>query len=311
MMVSMSVGVESELNKLGRLIGSEIVRKLSKEYMFSECDALEMLNLSKYLNVESVGELKEKKVGVVLPFCNNICNRSCSVIRLNHGLYTQCQNVKMKCQNDHMVCLTCEKQIIKTSNNMPTYGYIEERMRKGKDYRDPKGKAPVNYGNIMDKLNITREEAEKEAGNRNVTIPEEQFEIKKAQRGRPKKDIIAIDTSDSDDETPKKVVTEKKRGRPKKEKEVVSTNTGDDMIKELQKKIEEEEENVEQEEENVEQEEEEEEEENVEVVKFMWDGKEYLKSGNNTIYDGSSWEELGIWNPITTMIDMIVASDED
>ena len=300
---------ECLMNKLGYLVGKEIVRRLSKEYSFNEDDALEMLNLEKNVNIEKISETKVKKGGIVLPFCNNISKESCSGIRLNHGLYTQCQNVKTRAINGHMVCLTCEKQILKTSNNEPIYGYIEERMREGIDYRDPKGKSPVNYGNIMDKLNITREEAEKEAAKQNVTIPEEQFEIKKAQRGRPKKDIIAIDTSDSDDETPKKVVTEKKRGRPKKEKEVVSTNTGDDMIKELQKKIEEEE-NVEQEEEeNVEQEEEEE--ENVVVVKFMWDGKEYLKSGNNTIYDGSSWEELGIWNPITTMIDMIVTSDED
>jgi len=297
------------MNKLADLVGKEIVRRLSKEYSFSEEEALEMLNLEKNVNIVKIVGKKEKG-GVVLPFCNNICRVSCSGIRLNHGLYTQCQNVKTTSINGHMVCLTCEKQILKTSNNEPTYGYIEERMREGIDFRDPKGKAPVNYGNIMDKLHITREEAEKEAAKRNLTIPEEQFEIKKAQRGRPKKDTTAIDTSDSDDETPKKVVAEKKRGRPKKGKEVVSANTGDDMIKELQKKVNKNEEKEEEKEEE-EEEKEEENDENVEVEKFMWDGKEYLKSSNNTIYDASTWEDIGIWNPVTTMIDLIVASEDE
>ena len=34
----------------------------------------------------------------------------------------------------------------------------------------------------------------------------------------------------------------------------------------------------------------------VEVVKIMYKGKEYLKAGDNTIYDASSWDDLGRWD---------------
>ena len=83
----------------------------------------------------------------------------------------------------------------------------------------------VNFGNVMDKLNISREKAEEEAAKLGLTIPEEQFEVVKGRRGRPKSDAAA---SSSDDEKPKKP-----RGRPKKEKKVISSSAGDDLISSL------------------------------------------------------------------------------
>ena len=54
--------------------------------------------------------------------------------------------------NGYDVCKTCKKQIEKSKNVKPTYGYIQERIEMGDRYRDPKGKAPIAYGNIMEKL---------------------------------------------------------------------------------------------------------------------------------------------------------------
>ena len=221
-----------------------------------------------------------------------------------------------------MECVVHAKNKSKrNSNREPTYGYIEERIEKGENFRDPKGKAPVNYGNIMDKLNISRNDVEREAANQGLTIAESQFEVKRARRGRPKKDTTAADTSDdeSPQSTPKP--TEKKRGRPKKEKQVVSANTGDDLIKDLVKEAyettatpvptqsvastscdngKEEETETDSDSEGT-----------LEVEKITINGKEYLKSSDNTIYDVDLHTEIGRWNPLTKKIEPIGSSDED
>ena len=312
------------LDVLGMKMRRLDVRILSKKYGFDIEEAEEHLKLHVKIIVKSEEKdvTKKKKSSIPLPFCGKVCEDNCEAIRLNHGLYTQCTNDKMTTINGHSVCSTCEKQIEKNSNNMPTYGYISERVEKGKEFRDPKGKAAVNYGNLMEKLNISRNEAEREAANQGVTIPEDQFEVKVVKRGRPKKDTTAVDTSGSEEEAPK---SEKKRGRPKKEK-VVVTSVGNSMIKELVKEA-----NtvvvgeaaepalmmhaepavvgvpvIEAEEPPANDDGDEQ-----EVEKFSFKGKEYLKStSDNTLYDVDNWEEIGVWNPETNTIDT-VESDED
>ena len=121
---------------------------------------------------------------------------------------------------DYGLCKTCLNQCKKTSNNKPIYGLIEDRMKCDlMNYRDPKGKLVVSYGNIMEKLNITRQQAEEAAQQAGITISEEQFAVVKAARGRPKKDATAYDTAS---ETSVEEYKEpKKRGRPKKNKDEV------------------------------------------------------------------------------------------
>ena len=97
-------------------------------------------------------------------------------------------------------------------------------------------------------------------------------------------------------------LNEKKRGRPKKEKEIVST-TGDEMIKELMKSVNTPTKDNEKDDDD--------DEESTEVEKFSFNGKEYLKSNDNTLYDVDSWEEIGMWNSKTNKIDPCEASDEE
>ena len=284
MEVQMSGMMEKYLNVMGR----EIVKELGKKYEIDQDEAMEFLQLSDLkIEVEATKKPNQKKKSTIpLPFCGKVCNGNCYAIRLNHSLYTQCTNKPDTSVGTKPVCTTCKNQIDKNSNGEPTYGYVTERVEKGDSFSDPKGKSPVNYGNIMEKLNISRNEAEREAANQGLTIPENQFEVKKARRGRPKKDATAIDTSGSDDETPKQ---EKKRGRPKKDKQVVSANTGDALIKDLVDK-------VKPVTKPLVEEESDDDSESVEVEKITFKGKEYLKSSDNTIYDPSTWDELGKWD---------------
>ena len=317
----MNINMNDRVEKYGERLCREIVGVLSCKYGFSKSEAEEYLKVSK-----KEEKRVNRKKSIPMPFCGVKYSRCCEGIRLNHGLYTQCMNEQEGEIDGHMVCSTCEKQILKNSNRMPTYGYIDDRIMKGKEFRDPKGKGPVNYGNIMEKLNITREEVEREAAAQGITITEEEFEVKKARRGRPKKDTSAVDTSGSEDEKPK---SEKKRGRPKKEKEVVSSSS-DSMIKELVKSANEESSTNKEttgtnnettgtnkettgtnNEDTQEEKEEAEEEENVEVDKFTFNGKTYLKStSDNTLYDINKWTEVGVWNPETNSIDDVESDEE-
>ena len=200
------------------------IRACAEEYKFSASEAI-----SKFGGVEVVdGKSKKKqkkkketlaKPELTLPFCGMELEGFCHGIKLNRGLYTQCMNMPV---GSGVFCTTCARQAAQNEGK-PTYGTIEERIAKGACWRDRKGKAPTNYGNVMLKLNITKEAAVAEAEKFGMTIPEEQFEVVKAKKGRPAKAKKEKDAN----------AAPKKRGRPKKTKKVVTGGAGDDLIANL------------------------------------------------------------------------------
>jgi len=321
MEINMSTNVERYLKRMLDVDGERIVKELSERYGFSEKEGLSHVMLN---DVKVEIERKDRKSQVVspkskipLPFCGTKIDENCDAIRLNHGLYTQCTNeFDITHTNGYHLCKTCSKQTEKNSNGNPTYGYITERIELGGSFRDPKGKVPVPYGNIMEKLNITRANAEKEAANIGLTIPEEQFEIKKARRGRPKKDVVTVDTSDDGDSEQQKPT----RGRPKKNSKPTNTNVGEDIIKELVKSegytpvksvdIQVDEPSNPQSDEpsnsktdSGSNSSDESDEEELSVTEFKISGVKYLKAADNTLYNFKTHEEIGTWNPKTKEIE--------
>ena len=125
----------------------------------SEKYGIELKELIKMINVEvkEVKEIERKTLSKIpMPFTGEMCISNCNGIRVNHGLYTQCTNEYQIEKNGYKLCKTCLKQTEKNSNGKPTYGYIQDRIELGDKYKDPKGKSPIQYGNIMEKLNISR-----------------------------------------------------------------------------------------------------------------------------------------------------------
>ena len=197
----------------------EVVGALAKEYGFDEEEGLKMLG---ELRVQKEGKsrgVKAKRVvpKIIVPFCGVVQDDWCKAVRYNRGLFTQCTNA---CKKDSKFCTTCLKYV--STDGIPQYGLIEERGNEG--WTDPNGKVPVNYGNILSKIDdVTKEQAIAEAEKLGWTIPEEQFEVVKTRKGRPAKK-----SKETTDEKPKK------RGRPKKSKPVVDgAGTGDDLIAQL------------------------------------------------------------------------------
>ena len=259
--------------------GRKVVKELAREYGFSEEEGLRKINIT----VKKMEEIKMKELSKIpMPFTGVICSENCNGIRLNHSLYTQCTNKHTISHNGYNLCKTCDKQREKNSNDKPTYGYIQERIEQGENYVDSKGKKPVSYGNVMEKLNISRKEVEKEAEKIGIIIDEKHYEVKKGQRGRPKKSMTStkdvIDTASESSERSEK----RGRGRPKKEKKTV------EEVKVVEVKEEENESS---------------DEEELAVTKFTYKGKEYLKAADNTLYDIESHEEIGRWDGEKVILD--------
>ncbi len=328
--------VVSRLLGCSGLVGCGLKENEVKEYLYK-------LGYISREDVKSGGVVGGVKGGVkgkkcILPFCGEILN-SCHGIKLNYGLYSQCMNDR---DGNGRYCKTCEKQGKKNSTGKPTYGDITERMDV--NWRDKKGKEAVRYANVMDKLEITREMAEKSASGWGIVIPELEFEIKEVKRGRPKKSVAVSDTDSEASVEPKK------RGRPRKEKSVISElSPGDDLIAGLIKeakqksqtdvpilddKKEEEwytkqvkslrasgkgdelmgelKEDIKVDDKVEQEEEEEEEEEELEVEKWKHPktGVEYYITEDNILYSMES-EPVGRWNPDSGEIEEILDLEED
>ena len=163
---------------------------------------------------------KVKKPEIELPFCGSKLEGFCSAIKKSYGLYNQCTK-----PTKNTYCSVCQKQADKNSTNKPNLGDISDRIEQGENWSDPTGKKPVKYAKVMEKLEISKETAINVAESFGITIPEDEFTLDKAKKGRPKK---SVSTEDTDDEKEKK-----KRGRPSKEKEQEEKTPGDDLIASL------------------------------------------------------------------------------
>jgi hypothetical protein len=80
------------------------------------------------------------------------------------------------------------------------------------EYKDPKGKSPKKYMEVLKKLKISKESVEEEAKRLNITINPMHFEVcENVKRGRPKSEKKVKEATG-------------KKGRPKKEKKSVEVN---------------------------------------------------------------------------------------
>jgi hypothetical protein len=194
----------SSTKKLTKKYVHELIEECGRLYNFDVKEALIKLNLEK----EKVK--KEKKSKMLIPFDGVKKEGCCNGIVKNNGLYTQCTK---KVENGF--CKTCESQ---------PYGNIDQRLSVGVyEYKDPKGKSPKRYLDVLKKKNIGKEEIESWLVRENIQVAEAHLEEsqEKVKRGRPKSEKKAKEPTG-------------KKGRPKKEKKVVeTTNQEDDLFASL------------------------------------------------------------------------------
>jgi len=295
MNIELCKGAVLECSKMYNFDGEEAIRR-----MFQDVDVVEKVVKEKVVKEKVVKEkvvkekvVKDKKSEFPMPFNNKKNEDCCSGIRLNHGLYTQCENKK----GNDKYCKSCDKQSKKNEDGKPDYGDIDDRLNVGLyEFRDRKGKSPTEYLKVLKKLNINIEDVLKEAEGKNRVIEEEHLKsIEETKRGRPKTDKKVKESSG-------------KKGRPKKESKVVDVNSSsssseqEDLFASLVSNavavasgnsVEVSSVNDDNEEVDV-------------VTKFEHEGKMYLKSKKSGIlYNMDDQEMIGKWDDTTKSIEYI------
>mgnify|MGYP007047368946 CR=1 FL=1 len=239
-----------------------------------------------------------KKENILMPWTGIVNENCCQGLKVNHGLYNQCQGVRV---NEMEYCKSCVNQGIKNGSNIPNYGTVKDRLLQPMmEYVDKRsGKRCVSWVQVMKKLNVSLEKGLEFAKENGIVIPEEQLVNAEKKRGRPKKDsdTIVIDT-DEEGAVPKK------RGRPKKEKKVMETVAGDDLIANMVANLTSSVDPVNVLNDSGELKEEEiiEEDDTTEVKNLTIDCINYLVDQDNIVYDVETQEEIGTYNPETNSI---------
>ena len=289
---------------------------------------------------------KEKKSSMPMPFIYECVNKDgCHGLAYNGGLFTQCEKKKMDESN---YCKGCQLEADKSASGIPSNGTIEERIAKGlMDYKDPKGRSPIAYSKIMEKHSLTRELVESEAGKQNKRIDEIHFAIvekkeKKEKVGRPKaqkkkvttqreevedlfsglvfededeeeKNTVIMNEDEEDEEKKQQLEAEKeaKKQQLEAEKEA-KKEPKKEAKKESKKEAKKETKNEAKKETKVEEVKEvAAAPKKVTVKRITIEGKQYLKTAENLLYDPETKEEMGIYDPETNTIKDLPNDSED
>jgi chemotaxis protein histidine kinase CheA len=152
-------------------------------------------------------EKKTKKQSFPFPFiATNVNTEGCQGLAYNKGLFTQCPKKRMENGN---YCNGCQTEADKSASGCPDCGTIGGRLACGLyEFRDSKGRAPVSYMKVLEKLELSKEAAMEAAGKENIIIADEHFVVvekekktKKSEgtRGRPKKAPKAVEAENVDD----------------------------------------------------------------------------------------------------------------
>jgi chemotaxis protein histidine kinase CheA len=194
--VSVSEALVCGMSRLVYESVEKAVRHCGSVHNFDAELMLRSMNLSVELSSKKEKVVKEKvvkekvvKSKIPLPFSGSLKVGCCQALRQNHGLYTQCETAV---NSDEMFCKKC--------GDNPECGTIQERLAVGiMEFRDKKGKAPTAYMKVLNKLKISREQAEEEAGKLNIIIDDIHFQEEngaKKEKGRPKKAKKIIELED-------------------------------------------------------------------------------------------------------------------
>jgi hypothetical protein len=279
-----------------------------------------------------VPRVKMEKEKFGLPFIPGLVKEElCQGLSLNGGLFTQCQKEKKEgCE----YCNKCEEKAEESGMT------IMRRMSVGLlEFRNNKGQKPVSYISYLSKKDVSRDEAEERARELGVVIPEEYWEVQEKKRGRPKKEEkeVAAVSEENDEEKPKKVkkvlsdeekeerkvarelakrdkLAEKERERKaqleemKAKEEVKQQEVKQQEVKQQEVK---QQEVKQQEAQEVKNEEVQEEAKKITVRKILINGKKYLRTSANVLYDAETKEEVGTYDPINKVIIPLPEEDDD
>ncbi len=205
----------------------EVIEQCASLYGFDSSDAKARLSLcvsssssSSKLKVKSSSSSSSLVVrsAFALPYSGGAVSSNCMSLKQNSGLYTQCSEVA---ESSSGMCKCCDTKASKNGGVSP-YGTIAERNAVGiMEFKDPKGRSPVAYSKLMQKLGLSEDAVVAEAKRMGVVVDAIHFLAPEMKRGRPKKE----------DAEPKVKLA---KGRPRKQKKVTELACdADDLFMQL------------------------------------------------------------------------------
>ena len=282
-----------------KLAKAEAKKKAKEEEKLAKAKAKEEEKLAK-----AKAKKKAKGYDYPLPFLGVICEDQCQGIKLNYGLHTQCTGMK----TDNDFCRVCNKAIDKSESKKHPYGVIRDRLNADgsilRQFYDNKGCKTVCYKQYLMKMKHDVDEVKAYFEQQGVDIPEfyweeEVEEEATKKRGRPKKqksltdssdddlataisNIVREDDTDDDNDNDKDKDSESMKLSSSSASSITSGITNDD--------------------DNDDNGNAETEDESIAVVRIVIDGKNYLLSDDNQVYDAESEDLVGHYNKETKQI---------
>ena len=251
----------------------QTVRVLAENYEFDYDEALALFGVddlkftTKLDKPKKVGDvddaLKRNKPKFPLPFTGQVYGDCCRAIVFNSGLFTQCLK-EPNPNSQNSLCQTCQKQAEKSPLGNPPLGYITDRIERGDDWADPKGRRPVPYTKVMKLKKFTQEEVMAEVSKYDMTLDLSVFddtdsEKRGRKKGGKKTEVQSIfgddeeddgllgaliqEVKDGESETSEKSKTSKTSSKKSKEEreaekqEKLSQKSENDMMKAEEKRL--------------------------------------------------------------------------
>ena len=195
--------VSNSIAKCAMDLAVRCVHECAMKYGFDADEALRMLCLEDItLNAEKAKKSTKPKADktkvsakvsgkatVPLPFIKEMVDFSlCNALAYNKGLFTQCTKKPVE---GSVYCKKCNQDLGEVSGT-PNCGTVQQRLDTGLyEFKDAKGRSPISYLKFLEKQKLTMDDALDEVEQIGHLIDDIHFrpiEVKKAPRGRPRKE---------------------------------------------------------------------------------------------------------------------------
>ncbi len=171
----MSMSISSVMKKGLMEWASEVVSVVASEYNLDKEKCMSLIESTWETGVIVSTSVVSSKSAVVsskgkrlipMPFNRETVDlNGCHGLNYNHGLFTQCKNIKLE---EETYCNICKSETETSSSGKPLCGTIEDRTDP--EFKDSENRKPVHYLSVLRKLRVKPEAAIEAAGKQNISI---------------------------------------------------------------------------------------------------------------------------------------------
>jgi hypothetical protein len=197
--------VIKQLENAAKDVSRQHVKLLADWYSFDAEEAIKRLEIEAPLTLEEKKMARKakaegddsstdsKKKTVPLPWMGVVNPDCCQAIAYNYGLFTQCQKKKV----GTFYCAACTKAAAETVIGAPPCGTVADRLAAA-EYKDSKGRVPVEYGKVLYKLKLTLDDAVEAATAKGLVIPTHHMNVYEPPKGKKGEKMVDAEGNEFD-----------------------------------------------------------------------------------------------------------------